>query len=179
MAANELEVNSFLTKFKHLSNAGFEASLRLNCINGHTTVSLDVKLGPLQESSSGSLREITTIKLKRKRSPAYYRRQEARRNARLTSTSQDFINAAEEVAADVIRTESYSFRAEVTEAENVVIESSKETEPSVNNGEGEGARFRGYRGSYNSEVEKLDNDVTEKQSRLGTEKVSTTRWQQL
>ena len=79
--ATELELNSFLTKFKQLCNAGFEASLQLNSKNGYATVSLEVKLGALQSSPNATQ---SSFKQKRRRSPAYYRRQEARRNAAIT-----------------------------------------------------------------------------------------------
>ena len=72
MAANEFELNSFLTKFKHLCTAGYEASLQLNCNNRLATVSLNVTLGSLQVSANnGSLSEMKPVKLKRKRSPGY------------------------------------------------------------------------------------------------------------
>ena len=45
--ATELELSSFLTKFKQLCSAGFEACLQLNSKGGDASLSLEVKLGPL------------------------------------------------------------------------------------------------------------------------------------
>ena len=81
MMVTEVELSSFLTKFKHLCNAGFEASLQLTSRNGYATVSLEVALGPLESTSNTSNDVKSPLKPKRKRSPAYFRRQEIRRNA--------------------------------------------------------------------------------------------------
>ena len=131
MATNELELNSFLTKFKLLCNAGFKASLRLDCSNGQAKVSLDVSLGSLQGLSNGSASDSTSVKQKRKRSPAYYRRQEVRRKARLLSTSATDIKVAEEVA---VNAESHLCGTEGNQAEEVCIESIEDSELSVDNG---------------------------------------------
>ena len=98
--ASELELTSFLTKFKQLCNAGLEASLLLKSKNGIASVSLEVTLGPLLESSpKANQGDAAATKRKRKRSPAYYRRQNNRRNARMSNESQ---NAAVEVGVHEI-----------------------------------------------------------------------------
>ena len=67
-------------------------------------------------------------------SPAYYRRQEVRRNARKISTSSEPIEAAEEVAVDDVKTSESHFRGiEVIEADEVSIKCMDETEASVSN----------------------------------------------
>ena len=98
--ASELELTSFLTKFKQLCNAGLEASLLLKSKNGIASVSLEVTPGPLLESSpKANQGDAAATKRKRKRSPAYYRRQNNRRNARMSNESP---NAAVEVGVHEI-----------------------------------------------------------------------------
>ena len=82
--ATELELSSFLTKFKQLCSAGYEATLVLKSTNGQASVSLDVKLGTVESSSinAPSTGVSSAFKPRRKRSPAYHRRQELRRNVR-------------------------------------------------------------------------------------------------
>ena len=95
---SELELTSFLTKFKQLCNAGLEASLLMKSTNGIASVSLEVTLGALLESSPKADQYVPFVtKKKRKRSPAYYRRQDLRRNARMSSLSDESTNAAVEV----------------------------------------------------------------------------------
>ena len=96
--ASELELTSFLIKFKQLCNAGLEASLLMKSTNGIASVSLEVTLGALLESSPKADQYVASVtKKKRKRSPAYYRRQDLRRNARMSSFSDESTNAAVEV----------------------------------------------------------------------------------
>ena len=59
---------------------------------------MEVTLGPLKHAGGPCK---TPTKKKRRRSPAYYRRREARRNARIKSTRNKSINAAVEVEIDV------------------------------------------------------------------------------
>ena len=101
----------------------------MDCSNGQAKVSLDVSLGSIQGLSNGSVSD-TSVKQKRKRSPAYYRRQEVRRKARLSSTSTTDIKAAEEVAVEA---ESQMCGTEVNQAEEVCIESIEDSELSVDN----------------------------------------------
>ena len=84
----------------------------------------------------GSVSDSTSVKQKRKRSPAYYRRQEVHRKARLSSThcastSTTDIKAAQEVAVEA---ESHLCGTEVKQAEEVCIESIEDSELSVDNG---------------------------------------------
>ena len=41
----EVELNSFITKFKYLCHAGFDASLNLSCAHGKATVTLQAEIG--------------------------------------------------------------------------------------------------------------------------------------
>ena len=93
-----MELISFLTKFKQLCNAGLKASLQLNCEDRKTLVTLEVALGPLQSTVNSPPAASSTFKQRRKRSPAYFRRQELRRNAVKQPTINDVIIAAVEVA---------------------------------------------------------------------------------
>ena len=49
----EVELNSFLTKFKQLCKAGFEATMQLKSRNGIAAFTLDVTLGPLLQHAGG------------------------------------------------------------------------------------------------------------------------------
>ena len=77
--ATELELSSLLNKLKQLCSAGFEASLQLNSKDGQASVSLEVKLGSIQPISNGIPNSSKTVKQRRKRPQAYYRRQELQR----------------------------------------------------------------------------------------------------
>ena len=124
--ATEIELTSFLTKFKHLCNAGFQASLHLNCKDGKATVSLEVDLGSLQCSLSTESSSETSKK--KRRSPSYYRRQAVRRKAR----QELFIgsnSAAVEVAID--NEECDCSRSSENEAEGQVSESDMDSEESI------------------------------------------------
>ena len=48
MAVVPMEIHSFMLKFNHLSNAGFNASLNLNCVNGRVYANLVADLGTYQ-----------------------------------------------------------------------------------------------------------------------------------
>ena len=77
MAAN-VELNSFIAKFRYLCCAGFKASLTLKSEDGQAHVLFDVNLGALPAP--------VTLPppgyCKKPRSPAYFRRQEKRRQER-------------------------------------------------------------------------------------------------
>ena len=122
----ELELSSFLTKFKRLCNAGLEASLKLNCKNGQTSVSLDVVLGPLQSTLNATTNTSSpsAVKQRRKRSPAYYRRQELRRAAAKQPTNNDSTVEADEV--DIVMSDE-----ELDEADEVFNENAIVTEESL------------------------------------------------
>ena len=66
------EIDSFISKFKYLWGAGFEASLTLEAKKGEASVTLKAGLGfPFPPPPFGQ-----------KRGPSYWRRQERRRKAR-------------------------------------------------------------------------------------------------
>ena len=44
MMATSSEIESFVSKFRYLCSAGFKASLKLNCEDGHAFISFDVNL---------------------------------------------------------------------------------------------------------------------------------------
>ena len=88
------ELDSFMRKFRSLCDAGFQASLNFNPVNGEAHLSLNVNLGcavsgtfPSQYSSSQD------YKSPRKRPPSYYRRQQRRHQSSIT-------NSTEKVAID-------------------------------------------------------------------------------
>ena len=98
--ATDLEPSSFLTKFKHLCSSGYEATLQLKSLNGHASVTLDVKLGFVQVTSTAPSVNNSSAR-KRKRSPSYYRRQELRRNARKSPNVK--VNESPVAAAEVAK----------------------------------------------------------------------------
>ena len=65
----EVELNSFITKFKYLCHAGFDASLNLSCAHGKATVTLQAEIGFMGPPPS----QVPHTPFKR-RSPAYSRR---------------------------------------------------------------------------------------------------------
>ena len=94
------ELDSFLTKFKHLLFAGYEAKLSLDGSNGRTRVLLDVDLGAgihAQPNLNISQR------CSRRRGPSYYRRQERRREARNGSQAElkDVSTISQEICDNV------------------------------------------------------------------------------
>ena len=64
----DTEIESFITKFKHLCKIGINASLNLSSSNGKATVTLHAELGYIPPPSNVPLTPL------RHRSPAYYRR---------------------------------------------------------------------------------------------------------
>ena len=76
--ATNFELNSFLTKFKQMCSAGYNATLKLQSENGRATVSFNVDLGELLPPPPTSNSEI----VRRRRPPGYYRRQLKRKEAR-------------------------------------------------------------------------------------------------
>ena len=72
------EVDSFVTKFKHLCHTGFRATLTIEAENGEASVVLKSGLGPIQPLNV--LRHHGQPS--RRRGPAYERRQERRQAAK-------------------------------------------------------------------------------------------------
>ena len=76
MAANvNWEMESFTIKFKSLLNAGCKATLNFKADNGHLSVSLSADLPVLPPSKAW---QEPYVRPRRKRGPAYYRRQKRR-----------------------------------------------------------------------------------------------------
>ena len=80
----DIEVSSFLTKFRMLRDAGLKASLTLSAEEGTTKISLDVELRPKTSMYN-------PLASTRHRGPAYQRRQERRRQI-----NEDFIRTKNE-----------------------------------------------------------------------------------
>ena len=134
----EFELNSLISKFKHLCNAGFEASLLVSSKDGQASVSLKVELGHVFHSPNGSTAgENKNSKQRKKRPPAYYRRQKKRRDAR----KKEMINsttAAENATAtrNLVVNESSSDDSDAAECKLALISSVNEkmvSESSIKN----------------------------------------------
>ena len=74
------EVNSFVTKFKHLWHAGIKASLRIEAVDGQASVVLSAGLGPIPPPHNAYGPH--GLPPRHQRGPAYQPRQERRRAAR-------------------------------------------------------------------------------------------------
>ena len=74
------EVDSFVSKFKHLWHAGVKASLRIEAVNGQASVILSAGLGPIPPPDHPHGHH--GLPPRHHRGPAYHRRQERRRAAR-------------------------------------------------------------------------------------------------
>ena len=109
------ELNSFITKFKSLCSAGFNASLQINSKDGCATVSLSVEVGYLPSVTPAGKPK------KQKRSPAYYRRQERRKEAKKISAT----------AVEAVRKVDYSVSDEKVDADVVVIEAGKNVSEAI------------------------------------------------
>ena len=81
MAASNRELDSFLSKFKYLTSAGFQASISFKTENFTTHISFDVEppclLPPCNFPPPSNV-----VSFPRRRSPAYYRHLQRRREAR-------------------------------------------------------------------------------------------------
>ena len=93
------ELDSFLSKFKHLQFAGIEATLTIESKNGEAFVTLKAGLGYLQPPHGfPPPRGYYDRQHRVHRGPAYFRRQERRKAARVEAAEQDDTNSqAEEV----------------------------------------------------------------------------------
>ena len=83
MAQNE--VDSFVTKFKHLWSAGFKATLTIEAVNGEASVVLKSGLGNIKPHHLLGHHGLPY----RPRGPAYHRRQERRQAARGAAVGGD------------------------------------------------------------------------------------------
>ena len=77
MADVNREMESFMTKFKSLLNAGCKATLNFKADNGHLSIALSADLSVLPSSNAWHGPFVHP----RKKSPAYFRRQKRRQNA--------------------------------------------------------------------------------------------------
>ena len=100
MATVELE--SFVTKFKHLCSVGINASLNFQCNQGETTVTLQANIGHFGVPCSGKSNG-------RPKSPAYVRRQirrkasrEAEQVSEVTTNAKTEKSTADEVAESIV-----------------------------------------------------------------------------
>ena len=85
--ASGVELTSFVTKYRYLCSAGFQAHLSFSCQNGRTHVSLNVDLGILQPPVEQPPPTATLSKSSKCRSPSYSRRLQRRRHERESANS--------------------------------------------------------------------------------------------
>ena len=84
MAKSNIEIDSFVMKFKFLLNNGFKASLNVEAQDGEAYITLKAGLGRIQHlKSAPSFSYADCVK---QRSPSYYRRQDRRRQSRQNMT---------------------------------------------------------------------------------------------
>ena len=80
--AIHLEIDSFVSKYRHLCTLGYEASLTFKSNNGHTQISFEVNLGFMPPPFS---MPPPATPSPRPRSPAYNRRLKRRSDSRLNN----------------------------------------------------------------------------------------------
>ena len=98
MAVNFNEVDSFVTKLKFLTSAGCKASVNITSDGGQVRVTLSADLGfcvppPVDQAHS-------VLPSRRKRGPAYQRRQQRRQNVSISSTTDPTENVQDQVAIE-------------------------------------------------------------------------------
>ena len=106
MAADQ-EIDSFVTKLKHLLYSGYDATLNIETQDGKAFVTLKAGLGHIKRLHYGYPNRQQS---KVSRSPSYFRRQERRREARGNRDSavnrngngDVLIEGTEENTADVL-----------------------------------------------------------------------------
>ena len=104
MACTELD--SFLSKFKHLQFAGIEATLTVESKNGEAFVTLKAGLGHLQPPVGFPPPHGYGVPRRVHRGPAYFRRQERRKAAQVEAADHDdTISLAGQVCDDDISDE--------------------------------------------------------------------------
>ena len=92
-----MEIDSVVSKFKLLKDAGYEASLNLETMLGEVKISLNCKVGRSLPPPSSPIAQSS---IRRYRSPSYYRRQ-ARRKAQREAETEVTNDLAGEVREDV------------------------------------------------------------------------------
>ena len=101
------EIDSFMCKFRSLCDAGYQASLNFNHINGQAQLSLTVNLGcAVNETLCNQYQSSSSphYKSPRKRPPSYFRRQQRRRqvfsdqSAEQAVTDKIYPETTEEIA---------------------------------------------------------------------------------
>ena len=124
------EVDSFVTKWKHLCYAGLTATLKITSTDGEASVVLSADLGQIPPSSLHGLRHHGQP-AHRYRGPAYRRRQERRQAARKEAAEQvqdeehDVLPADEAGASSVDAAEQVA--SETEDANDILADQAKVT----------------------------------------------------
>ena len=80
-----IEIDSYVMKFKFLLNDGFKAYLNVEAKDGEAYITLKVGLGCIQHLSK-STHSFSYADCVKQRSPSYYQRQDRRRQSRQNNT---------------------------------------------------------------------------------------------
>ena len=107
------EIESFLTKFKHLCSAGINASL--SCAHGKAIVTLHAEIGMISSPSKVSLTPPS-----KHRSPAYHRRIARRQAMRQATDENQYEEAAEVSSLNDQHTMNLAVKPDLTEVVTVV-----------------------------------------------------------
>ena len=83
--SSNIEIDSFVMKFKFLLSNGFKASLNVEAQDGEAYITLKAGLGRIQHLSK-SAPSFSYADCVKQRSPSYYRRQDRRRQSRQNMT---------------------------------------------------------------------------------------------
>ena len=119
------EIESFLTKFKHLCSAGINASLNLSCAHGKAIVTLHAEIGMISSPSKVSLTPPS-----KHRSPAYHRRIARRQAMRQATDENQYGEAAEVSLLNDQHTMNLAVKPDLTEV--VTVDAEKSSESGVN-----------------------------------------------
>ena len=109
------QVDSFVTKFKHLCHAGFKATLTITSSDGEASVVLTAGLGPIPPTQLQH--DLRNHVQPRPRGPAYQRRQARRQAARTAEQA-----SAEQASAECDDVQAAAEAAATVAAEEVVVE---------------------------------------------------------
>ena len=94
------QVDSFVTKFKHLCHAGFKATLTITSSDGEASVVLTAGLGPIPPTQLQH--DLRNHVQPRPRGPAYQRRQARRQAARTAEQASAEQASAEQPLQNVM-----------------------------------------------------------------------------
>ena len=114
--AADIELESFILKFKHLCSAGINASLNVNSFHGKAVITLHAELG------SFNAPEKVAQTPSKHRSPSYHRRLARRKAARMENVT-NLSDGAEEVSSFLVNSQNESTAENSDDTGAVIVHS--------------------------------------------------------